>query len=153
MVHGIAAFAANLVVYAILARVLSGTNRFFLFLSCGSISGCLLIGFEFRYQPSTTIESLSGILLYACLCELLIVLMAINLSSISASIVFRLYQTPMTKQQIDQEYSSDVIVLTRVQRLLGAGFVYAEGNDLVLTSTGLRIVRLFQAARWFFGHA
>ena len=79
--------------------------------------------------------------------------MAFSLSSISASIVFRLYQTPMTKQQIDQEYSSDVIVSTRVDRLLSAGYVQSVGDDLVLTSTGNLIVGLFQSVQRFFGHA
>lgn len=153
MIHGVMAFAANIVAYALLARAFSKGNRFVLFLLCGATGGSLLIGYGFWLAPSTAIESLSGILLYACLCELFIVLMAFSLSSISASIVFRLYQTPMTKQQIDQEYSSDVIVSTRVDRLLSAGYVQSVGDDLVLTSTGNLIVGLFQSVQRFFGHA
>ena len=56
MIHGVMAFAANIVAYALLARAFSKGNRFVLFLLCGATGGSLLIGYGFWLAPSTAIE-------------------------------------------------------------------------------------------------
>ena len=144
-------FLGSLALHAALAR-LCRANRILLFLACGSAVGgaYLLHGLLAGGAPGLPLWR--DALLFACLCEVYVILMMFSLASVSAAIVHRLHREPMTAAQIEAAYSSAEMVHSRLERLLHTGYVVARGDRLELAPKARRSVRWFDLARGFFGH-
>ena len=94
----------------------------------------------------------ADVLLFACLCELYIILMMFSLASVSASIAHRMLRKPMTASEIDVEYSSEEMLRSRIDRLIETGYFIESGDQLALADKARRSLRIFDAMRRFFGH-
>lgn len=152
MENSILFFGISLIVYFCLARCLSKFNRMFLFISSGLSVGLLLICWEIYSLAFIGIRLISVVLLYACLCEFYIFLMGLSLASISASILIKLQKVSMSESEIEKAYSSESMVLGRLERLLNGGYLSEYGGSLQLTEKGKRVAGLYRIFQRFFQH-
>jgi hypothetical protein len=137
---------------SIAARLWATCNRVLTFAGIAALIGCgwatlhLLTGAAWE-------SMLPSLLLYACLSELMILITITSLTSISVRILCRMSHQPLDSADITDGYSSDDIVDIRLTRLLEAGYMAAQGDQLVLTRRGSLVARLFTAFQYIFGHA
>lgn len=149
--NAVGLFLAGLALHVGLSRRCR-VNRILLFLSCGSAVGAAFIAQRAWAGAAGDLAFWRDVLLYACLCELYIILMMFSLASVSAAIVHRLHREPMTAAQIEAAYGAAEMVEGRLERLLNTGYVVARGDRLELAPKARRSVRWFDRARGFFGH-
>lgn len=145
-------FAMAVALYAVLARCLPGANRVVLYLACGTVVGGVWLSLDGAFAASSEVESIAGAMVYACLSELFGISIVVTTTSISASLIVRIDRQPMTLADVVQAYPSAEMVRTRIERMLQAGYLSAEGESLCLTRRGWRAVRVFVVLQGFFGH-
>jgi cytochrome bd-type quinol oxidase subunit 1 len=133
---------AAVAVYAPLTRRLD-SNRMVLFILCGSAVGGGYLAWRLWSGAEVYPDLLAVALLYACLCELFLILFAFSLTSISASLTARLSRTPMTAAEVDEAYASRDMVEVRIRRLEEGGYVEVADGAVTLTARGQRTVRTF----------
>lgn len=134
---------AAVAVYAPLTRWLVDSNRMVLFILCGSAVGGGYLAWRLWRAGEVYPDLLAVALLYACLCELFLILFAFSLTSISASLTARLSRAPMTAAEIDEAYASRDMVEVRIRRLEEGGYVEVADGAVTLTARGQRTVRTF----------
>lgn len=137
--------------HAILCRFLQ-LNRIPLFLGCGVLVGGLWLAWRAFGAATAPGDLASGLLIYACLCELFTIAIAFTMASVSASLVCRCASGAGSLSDLEQHYSPRDMVRLRIRRLLEGGYAVPRGEDLELTATGHTVVRLFDACQGFFGH-
>lgn len=139
-------FGANLLFYALAARLLSSSNRLFLFLATGLISGGAMLIWSFTMSVAW-IELIARALSYALLCEVFLSWLGMCLTSVSASLLVRLSDREMGEEEMGEIYSASSMVSLRLERMLSGGFLQQRADHYVLTGKGRRTVstfRLFQ---------
>jgi hypothetical protein len=145
-------FAANLLLFAIIARIWNSANRVILFLMTGSFCGLLLL-FEALIRDHTMIELVASILLDSFLCELFLEAMTASLASVAASVLLKLKAASMRESELSKLYSPELMVQVRVERMLESGMILTDGDRFALTAKGQKIVRAFRMLQRLFRHA
>ena len=127
-------------------------DRVIRFLVVGSVAGLALIACLAARYGLWSREAVAGVLLYGFLCELYIFLFTMTLSSISSNLLTLLLRGPMSDAEVSNVYDSRHMVEQRLQRLLGTGFLGRDGERLILTAKGARLLRMLRHFRAAFKH-
>jgi hypothetical protein len=145
-------FVAAVGTHALACRIPLRADRVTRFVVLGGITGGFLVLALAQRYGLLTVHTVSGALLYGFLSELYIFLFTMTVSSISSNLLVRLRAGDLTAEEIDGYYDSRAMVRNRVERLLSTGFLSRDGTRLTPTRKGLRLIRMLQGLRVFFGH-
>ncbi|MEQ8641162.1 MAG: hypothetical protein RIE31_11265 [Alphaproteobacteria bacterium] len=92
-------------------------------------------------------------LFYAFVCELYIFAFTLVGSSISAGLLLRLRQNPLTVEEIEAAYSPASMVESRLHKMEATGLLERQENgEMRMTERGASLQRAFAMLRRFFRH-
>ena len=144
-------FAVAIAGHAVLCRLPLRGNFVVKFLLVGGLLGVALGAHEVL-SHGLAIEAWTALLLYAFACELYIFLFTLVSSSVSASLLIMLRTGSFTQMELDEHYSSTLMVDRRLDRLLATGLLGANSSGYVLTDKGRALLAVFKALKRFFRH-
>lgn len=133
------AFAAAVLLHAILSRLQSRGNRVFQFVGCASC-GAILLLFEILAAPTLdNLARFAAIAIFGFVCELYVFVFTLVTSSVSVSLLFG--------GSAATDAPAGDMVVKRVQRMLETGLVEKEAGFLTMTRKGKVLVRIFALVR------
>lgn len=137
--------------HAALTRLPFGPNVVVRYIVVGMLAGAGLAA-HLAALYGVGVETLSGLLLYALASELYIFLFTLVSSSVSAALLRTLLSGPLSDDAIEDCYSPDGMVDSRIVKLLANGFLVEEADGYALTAKGHRTLGFFQRLRRTFRH-
>ena len=137
--------------HAALTRLPFGPNVVVRFIIVGSL---IAVGLAAHLVAlyGVAVEALSGLLIYALASELYIFLFTLVSNSVSASLLQTLLSGSLSDGSVEDRYSPEEMVDSRIVKLLANGFLVDGVDGYVLTPKGQRTLRLFQRLRRTFRH-
>ena len=144
-----AAFAASVLVHALVLRLFERAGAVTAFVVIGSAIGALLFGYcglKYEFAPTT----ITAVLTYAFVCELYIFLFTFVGNSVSFSLLARLEGCPLKPAEIAGFYRTETMVERRFEQLELANLIVREQAGWHLTTRGKRIVQVFAFLRSVF---
>jgi hypothetical protein len=146
-----ACFAAAVVGHALLCRVSIKLDFVAKSLATGIPAALILAGLLLRRHGLDT-PTWAGLLLFGFAYELYIFLFTLVSTSVSASLLMKLASGHLTFPEIDQLYSSDSMVETRMEKLVRTGLLERHGEEFRVTAKTRKLLVVFRALRSFFRH-
>jgi hypothetical protein len=146
----LAAFVAAVILQAVPLRLSRVRHGIFAFFAVGVPIGLGLLAVLMLNWPLD--RSISGVLLYAFLCEFWMFIMSVTFSSVAAKLMMHLRIRPMTLKEMDGLYDSRVMIQNRIAWLAHIGAAVKYDDRLTATGGGQKLARTFEACRSFFGH-
>lgn len=147
------AFIITITLHSALCRCYVNINRIIKFIGIFiPICFCLAFAISEKYGL-VSLPTFTGILAYLFLCELYVFLFTMILTSISANILFQLSNKRMNISDIMKMYDSSDMVINRISRLIDAGLLYQQDNNLILTTKAKNIQIVFRVAKKIFKHS
>ena len=125
-------------------------NVVFAFLLSGGFMGLWLIAVLAEYYGQTRL--IGGVLVYAFACELYLFCATFVFSSVSANLLMRLQENPMTGEEIARLYDNAQMASLRVDRLIQVKWVEEGPEGLRVTRKGMQVAAAFVRVRCFFRH-
>jgi hypothetical protein len=138
-------------VHLIGIRLPLGLRSVPLFVVVGLIVGGAL-GLTLLIVFGVSSQTFAGLMVYAFASELYLFFFTLVLSSVSVSILLRLRAGAADEADLIEMYSSEQMVLSRVERLATYGFLVPRGDGYAPTPRTRRLVRLYVVVRRLFGH-
>lgn len=137
--------------HAALTRLPFGPNVVARFVLVGVLAGVGLAA-HLAALYGLAVETVSGLLLYALASELYLFLFTLVSSSVSAALLRTLLSGPLSEDAIEDRYSPDGMVDSRIAKLLTNGFLVEGADGYALTPKGHRTLAFFQRLRRIFRH-
>lgn len=129
--------------------IFGAVSQFFVI---GSLVGLFLIAFLGFYYGYILPNALTALLCYSLLCEVYIFLFSAVLSSISLNLLLRLERGGGTADSISQSFDGESMVVRRIDRMIQADLLQAQGTGAILSPKGKRIFGILTLLRKFFKH-
>lgn len=145
-------FSIALVLHAIVCRVSIAADRVLKFVTVSSPCGLVLVYMLIGEYGVFSLETISAILVYGCLCEFYVFMFTMTISSLSSNILIRLSFMPIPLENMKDSYGSKEMILNRIVRLRKIGVLSCNNGFLELTHKGQRLLGLFLKLRRFFCH-
>lgn len=147
---GLCAFAAAVLISAIIVRLPGLARPVPIFVLIGGIIGFLFTGYSlWRYGPDATV--ISSALVYAFFCELYLFLFTLAGNSVSLRLLTEVSTRKLRAADIAAYYQADAMVERRFAQLRTAGLVGGDAGAMILTRQGQLLVGAFKALRAMFG--
>jgi hypothetical protein len=151
LVGAIAAFVAAVLAQGFALRFLGVRHGIVAFVLVGVPIGLILV-VSLLLELSLD-RSISGVLLYAFLCEFWMFMLSVTFSSVAAKMMMHLRLRPMSLVEINQLFDNRAMIQSRIAWLADVGAAIRHDDHLVASGGGQRLVKLFEAFRSFFGHS
>ena len=149
---GLSCFGVALVAHAGACRIPLRANIVLMFVAIAAAMGVVLATAVVRVY-GITIELCASLLFYALACEAYTFMFTFVSTSVAASVLMRLRECGLTRDEIEQHYNASYMVDARFDKLVRNGFLRSENGTFVLTRPGVRVLTVFDRLRWFFVHA
>lgn len=143
-------FSLTAAVHAAWVRLPFGGNAVGKFFVVGTVFGIPLL---FQAVIRQTVADWSAVVSYAFVCELYVFLFTFVGSSVSARLILKLREGPLSDEAIASINDSAGMVDRRLQRLRAVGLLTPDGDGDRVSPRGRRLVRAFRVLQRFFGHA
>jgi hypothetical protein len=142
---------ALLMLHAIISRMLANTILAFVISSLASLLTFFLL---IWIQGLDLAEIVGWIIGFALASELYFFLFTLSIGSVGSNILVLLSRRPMNESELNNAYSSRIMVDERIDRLLRSGLIFHNDNDHLLypTSAARSSVRWLMCLAIFFGH-
>lgn len=147
----LAYLAVAILGHAALTRLPAGPNVVVRFLVVGTLAGVALAAHLLALY-GVVVETLGGLLVYAFASELYIFLFTLVSSSVSAALLRTLLSGPLSDGTIEDRYSPDQMVDSRIVKLRANGFLAEDADGYALTGKGQRTLATFERLRRTFRH-
>ena len=147
----LAVAGATILVHSVICSLPGPGGTVARFIAVAALAAAVFAAFAI-HAFGFTANTVSGLLVFAFCCELYLFLITLSFASVSANVLTRLLDGPLTTSALGRIYSGASMSASRVERLKRAELVTETEAGLTLSRRGRAIVSLMSAMRRLFGH-